>query len=601
MRAAMFNPDEAAAFGKWSDPEFLANMTDLNRQMTKTQFGDFHSHGWVFRAVFRHDREGKLLDRTGRPVADVTPATLQAAMKVPEAARDVYRKKHETLDALRGAEHAFEEKYKGMPIHYMDVHLEKGMHCVDCHFVQDMHGNRGCKWKCGPACEIQCIDCHGTVRPSGATLRTSGPASYTSSKDPNAPGRDLLAMRTPGGKRRFERSRRQDLPELHGRRRAALGSRADQRHDQSRSSALQQESAPRQDRSLRRRPDGLGRRLPPELEGKLRATPIRTCRASPATRRGTRVATAAICRSGPTPRCRTCTKEGDVTRNYTPYNFQTLRDDVYMLGRDGDVTGNRIGPARSSVRRPRRLLQQQSRIDLRAAADDLGRGPERHRLQHECAAHRPRHATAPSSAPIAMSRKNNDNNAMDGPAADARHQLHELHRPLLLGRGRRARPGRAGRHRARRAAGRHRQHAALPGVPRALRGARRSNGRKLEARPRASGPRHLRSAHASAQDSTKCSQVQNRGEYLYAACGEDGLRVFDIAFIDDKAFSERITTAPVSPLGQQFYVRTKNARAIASPTTIAPDPTRTHRPGKPRIADPRALRLHLCRRLAKKV
>src|SRR3974377_1787616 len=31
-----------------------------------------------------------------------------------------------------------------------------------------------------------------------------------------------------------------------------------------------------------------------------------------------------------------------------------------------------------------------------------------------------------------------------------------------------------------------------------------------------------------------------RGEYLYAACGEGGLRVFDIAFIEDKGFSERI-------------------------------------------------------------
>ena len=40
--------------------------------------------------------------------------------------------------------------------------------------------------------------------------------------------------------------------------------------------------------------------------------------------------------------------EGDVSRNYTSYNFQTLRDDVFMLARDGNVTGNRIGPARSS-------------------------------------------------------------------------------------------------------------------------------------------------------------------------------------------------------------------------------------------------------------
>jgi hypothetical protein len=72
-------------------------------------------------------------------------------------------------------------------------------------------------------------------------------------------------------------------------------------------------------------------------------------------------------------------------------------------------------------------------------------------------------------------------------------------------------------------------------------------------------------------------QVQPRGEYLYAACGEAGVRVFDIAFIDNKSFSERFTTAPVSPLGQQFYVPTRYAAAVAAPCTPAPDPTRTHR------------------------
>src|SRR5207244_10492865 len=73
-------------------------------------------------------------------------------------------------------------------------------------------------------------------------------------------------------------------------------------------------------------------------------------------------------------------------------------------------------------------------------------------------------------------------------------------------------------------------------------------------------------------------QVQARGEYLYAACGADGFRAFDIAFIDHKGFSQRITTAPVSPYGQQFYVPTQYAAAIAAPTTIAPDPTRTQLP-----------------------
>src|SRR5262249_51817780 len=57
-----------------------------------------------------------------------------------------------------------------------------------------------------------------------------------------------------------------------------------------------------------------------------------------------------------------------------------------------------------------------------------------------------------------------------------------------------------------------------------------------------------------------------------------GVRIFDVAFIDHKGFSERIVTAPVSPAGQKFYVRTQHAMAVAAPTTIAPDPTRTHRP-----------------------
>ena len=83
------------------------------------------------------------------------------------------------------------------------------------------------------------------------------------------------------------------------------------------------------------------------------------------------------------------------------------------------------------------------------------------------------------------------------------------------------------------------------------------------------------SCRSSEPKSFKCSC---RGEYLLAACGEGGLRVFDIAFIDDKAFSERITTAPVCPLGQKFYVPTKYAAAVAAPTTMAPDPTRNHAP-----------------------
>src|SRR5208337_1947940 len=58
--------------------------------------------------------------------------------------------------------------------------------------------------------------------------------------------------------------------------------------------------------------------------------------------------------------------------------------------------------------------------------------------------------------------------------------------------------------------------------------------------------------------------------------GKEGVRVFDIANVDDKDISERMTTAPVSPIGQRFYVKTKYAQAVASPSTLAIDPLRTH-------------------------
>src|SRR5213079_1353518 len=46
------------------------------------------------------------------------------------------------------------------------------------------------------------------------------------------------------------------------------------------------------------------------------------------------------------------------------------------------------------------------------------------------------------------------------------------------------------------------------------------------------------------------------------------------AQIDQKGFSERITTAPISKYGQKFYVKTKYATAVAAPSTLAVDPAR---------------------------
>jgi len=72
--------------------------------------------------------------------------------------------------------------------------------------------------------------------------------------------------------------------------------------------------------------------------------------------------------------------------------------------------------------------------------------------------------------------------------------------------------------------------------------------------------------------------IQMRGEYVYVAKGHDGIEIYDIANIDNKQLAERIVSAPVSPLGQRFSVKTKDAAWIASPTTLGVDPTRKRRP-----------------------
>ncbi len=73
--------------------------------------------------------------------------------------------------------------------------------------------------------------------------------------------------------------------------------------------------------------------------------------------------------------------------------------------------------------------------------------------------------------------------------------------------------------------------------------------------------------------------LQLRGEYLFAAQGHDGLRIYDVAQIDQKGFSQRVVSAPVSKLGQQLYIRTRNATSVALPSTMTIDPGR--REGSP--------------------
>lgn len=563
-QAAMSNPDEASARGLWSDPEFLANLPELNHLARHTQFADFHGHGWVFRAVFKKDRQGNLLDWRGRMLGEVGTEQLMAAM-VPPTAEERRRGKCR----------------EGVPVHLMDIHLERGMHCVDCHFNQDSHGNTKLYGEVRAAIEITCIDCHGTAT-DRAALRTSGPAAP-------AGGTNLLALRTPFGRRRFE----------------IQGNRVIQRSMVE--PDLEWEVVQTADTLDPASPhynvkSHFSKTVHFGPDGKLQwgGPPSPQCPHHPG------AMNCVACHSAWNPSCFGCHLpqkanqkmptlhfEGDVSRNYTAYNFQTLRDDVYMLARDGDATGNRIGPARSSCavhvtsynqNREAIYIQQQT-----ISADGLSGIAFSTNVPHTV---RGGPAIAGGYGPADFLpgihetkmctdchvSKEEDNNAVM-----AQLLMHGTNWVNFMGKYCWVAAGDHG-------------FFAVPVTeneePQAVLGSTlhrlafpeqfaehlRRGGRLEHAHEHPGFDVLQRVLAPLRKPDHEVQSVQLRGEYLYAACGQGGLRVFDVAFIDHKGFSERMTTAPVSPLGQRLYVKTRYATCVAAPTTMAPDPTRRQHP-----------------------
>jgi hypothetical protein len=576
------NPEEAAVRGLWGDSEFLANVRDLNPYLKHTQFADFHGHGWVYRAVYKKDRQGNLLDWRGGPVGEVTNDHLQAAMVPPTHQEKVLGKKRD-----------------GVPVHLMDIHMERGMHCADCHFYQDSHGNTKLYGEVRAAIEIQCIDCHG--KPSESlvetvdkqiasalppTLGTSGPAS-------EAEGTNLLNLRTPFGKPQFEIRREPGKPSKLIQRSMVdkkLWWEVTQTADTVRPDHPNYNPRSHAAKSARLGSDGK------VVWGGTSQEDFKLCPHNDSNM------SCISCHSSWNPSCFGCHLPqkanikspdlhnlGEVTRNRTAYNFQTLRDDVFMLARDGNVTGNRIGPSRSSCaihvssfngNRESIYAQQQtiscdglSGIAFSTNVPHTVRGgPGRDNERNQS---KPGTFETKSCTDCHLS-SNNDNNAIM-----AQLTMQGTGFTNFIGKYCYV------------AAGEHGFEAVVvteSEEPQAVIGSslhataypdryreHLEHGGKLEHAHEHPG-RDIIETLSLNYRKPEVLDIQHRGEFLYAACGEGGLRIFDIAFIDHKAFSERITTAPVSPLGQRFYVRTKYAQAVAAPTTIAPDPTRKQDP-----------------------
>ena len=252
--------------------------------------------------------------------------------------------------------------------------------------------------------------------------------------------------------------------------------------------------------------------------------------------------------------------EGGETRNYATYNPQVARDDMFQLGLARHRQGQQ-DRARSLELGARAVIDQhQPRAHLRAAAAGLGRRLIRARPSRRTT-RTPSGAPRPRPAPIATSRRQNDNNAI-------------MAQLLLLGTnfvnfvGYNAWVGEAGRHRGGtrhrvgRAAGGDRQLSARIRLSRLVHGASSATADELQ---RGRTARQLGVAQLPA--AARRVSVRRRGHS--AACAST-----TSPSIANKDVSERIITAPFSPLGQDTHIASADATCVALPTNQPINPLR---------------------------
>jgi hypothetical protein len=505
------NPERTAQRGLWADVNFLEKVgsPEFEKTLKHTQFADFHSHGWLFRAVYKKDRQGDLLDEKNNIIPFEDP-----------------------------------DKF-GKAVHLEDIHLEKGMHCADCHFTQDAHGNGKLYGETRNAIEIDCVDCHGQVN-ARASMMTSGPAAPKG-------GTNLQLLRTPWGERQFYW--KDD--------RLFQRSTVEQGKEWEIIQVMDSITPGNPNYNEKAR---FAKTI--QTDGKTWGGHDTSLLAHPNSRM-----TCYSCHSAWVPTCFGCHlqmtanqrmpmlhNEGLTTRNYTSYNFQILRDDIYMLGVDGTVTGNRIAPIRSACA-------------VLVSSQNADRGWGYYQQQTVSAEgfsgqafspfvpHTVRTNETRTCSDCHVSSKGDNNAWLAQVTLQGGGFMNFEGRYIYLATGK-------GGYQAV-AVAEHEEPPTILGSD-FHKVAYPSNYQKFVK----GGGRLNESFHHEGN----VLDVQARGEYLYAAMGQDGVRVFDIANIDDKDISERMITAPVSPLGQRFYVKTKYAQAIASPSTLAIDPLRTHRP-----------------------
>jgi hypothetical protein len=520
------NPEGSALRGLWADRTFLqqTGTQAFNAQLDQTVFADFHGHGWLYRAVFKRDRRGNLLDVEGNVIEDATAEMLWQATRNPP------------LEVSRAGLPA------GQPVHLKDIHLERGMHCADCHFSRDVHGDGNLYGEPRNMIEVACRDCHGTIA-ERATFVTSGPGAPDGGTNliDRYPGRFQLR-----GRARIQRSVVGDIqweiPQIMD--------------------SLSPESANYNERSayahsIQRDGVSWGSAVPPDDLAHADSTiTCQTCHTSWVTSCfGCHLAQRA------NEKAPMLHYEGTTTRNWTQYNYQVLRDDIFMLGIDGSVVGGTVSPVRSSsavvvssqdANRQWIYYQQQT-----VSAEGFAGQAFNTHVPHTVRATETKTCTDCHLSP------GGDNNAIMAQLLLLGTRLTNfMGRFVFVG------TGEGGI-----------EAVAVTEVeePQAVIG---SDLHRI-AYPREYAEhlaRDRRLTTAVHHGSDNALDVQARGEYVYIADGRGGFRVYDVAQLNQKGFSEKIVSAPVSPLGQDTNVGTRHATAVAAPTTLAVDPARRQLP-----------------------
>ena len=507
------NPEDAATRGKWGDRDFLERVSELNPQLKQTQFADYHGHGWVFRAVFKKDKQGQLLDLQDKVIPHDDPKKFAQA------------------------------------VHLKDIHLAKGMQCVDCHFDVDVHGNGKLYGEPRAATTIECIDCHGTVdaRPSLITTGNGGKIDLNKSVTPWGPrfvweNKQLFQRSTLSPDMRWEVPQTRDTidpasPKYNAKSRYA--------------------------KTLQRDGENWGD-VP---EAKSGATNYHSSLAH-----DNRNISCQVCHSSWATACYGCHLpmranqkvpgnkfEGLTTRNYTPYNPQVVRDDAFQLGIDSTVKNHRLAVLRSSSAvivgsqngQREWIYSQQQTV---SAEGYSGQAYNPH-FPHTTSGV----GTTKNCADCHISKKNDNNAWLASLLGFGTGTVNFFGRYAYVGAGKDGLEAVVWteREEPQAALGSHLHKLAYP-----------DNFKKHTEENQGV----LKEAHH--HPGKEILDLTQRGEYLYTANGEDGFEVFDVANIDHKGFSERITSSPVSPLGQRTRIKTKYATSVTLPSTLGIDPTR---------------------------